>query len=61
MKNFLKIFKTKTFWINAIAAATYAINDSVLNKMIPPETLALITVVVNIANRFTTTKAVSEK
>jgi hypothetical protein len=55
-----KIFKTKTFWINAVAAAAYIVNDGVLNKMIPPEVLAVATFAVNIANRFLTTKPVSE-
>jgi hypothetical protein len=61
MKNFLKIFKTKTFWINAVAGATYIVNDTVLNKMIPPEALVIITTIVNIANRFITTTPVNEK
>jgi hypothetical protein len=56
-----KIFKTKTFWINALAAATYIVNDTMLNKVIPPEALAIATFAVNIANRFLTTKPVSEK
>jgi hypothetical protein len=61
MKNVLKIFKTKTFWINAVAVGTYVVNDTLLNKMIPPEALAITTFVLNIANRYLTTKPVSEK
>lgn len=61
MKNAIKILKTKTFWINFVGLSLMVLNDQVLGKMVPTEYAASILALLNIANRFLTNQAVSEK
>jgi hypothetical protein len=59
MVNILKILKTKTFWLNAIGGALLIVND--LNgKLIPADMATSALVILNILNRFLTTKPVSK-
>jgi hypothetical protein len=56
----MKIFKTRTFWLNICGGALICVND-LAGKIIPTEAATTILVVLNIINRFLTTKPVSER
>jgi hypothetical protein len=60
MSTFLKLLKTKTFWLNAVGTTLLIVND-MSGKMIPTETAVTILGVLNIFMRLLTTKPVSEK
>ena len=60
MKTLKGLLKSKTFWINAIGGGLEIVN-ALNGNVIPPATAATILMVLNIANRFLTTKPLNEK
>lgn len=53
------LLKSKTFWLNAIGAAGMLLNAS--QGYIPDQYAASILAILNIANRFLTSKPLAEK
>jgi hypothetical protein len=60
MKSFLGLLKSKTFWFNVVAGSI-AIVNALSGQWIPNEMAITIVALLNIANRFLTTKPLSEK
>lgn len=52
------IWKSRTFWANALGAGAWILNGP-LGHVVPPEALGLTVAVVNIALRFITDEPVS--
>jgi len=60
MKALLGMFKSKTFWLNAIGTAAVMINAA-QGQAVSTETAAAILAVLNVINRFLTKKPLAEK
>jgi len=60
MKALLGMFKSKTFWLNAIGTAAEFINAANGN-VVPTEVAISILAALNVVNRFLTKKPLAEK
>jgi hypothetical protein len=59
-KTFIGLLKSKTFWINAVGGGLEIVN-ALNGNLIPTEAAVSILMVLNIANRFLTSKPLNEK
>ena len=60
LKILLKLFKTKTVWVNILGACLQIVN-SLTGEVIPVQTAIIIQAVINAIVRMVTNKPVSEK
>lgn len=60
MKSIIKLFKSKTVWVNLLGGAAQIVNAT-QGEIIPVEYAVLIQTIINIAVRAITSKPISDK